>query len=194
MGKLVGYARSSTEDQEAGFDAQLRDLKAAGCTKIFKEMVSSVGERAELERALDYVRAGDTLVVTALTRLARNAVGLWKIVDHLDGLPDGGAGLRILDLGGSVIDTKGATGRLILTIFSGVAQWERESMLERQREGIVKAKADGKYKGRKATARAKTGNAQAMLDSGMTVSAVAAALGTSRQSVYRATAGARQMG
>jgi hypothetical protein len=62
-------------------------------------------------------------------------------------VPDGGAGLRILDVGGSVIDTNGATGRLVRTLFAGIAQWERESMLEGHREGIAKARADGKYRG-----------------------------------------------
>ena len=188
MSQLVGYARTSTADQEAGLEAQIRDIKAAGCTKIFSEQVSSIGQRVELERALDYAREGDTLVVCKVDRLARSTVGLWAIVQGLDAK---GAGLRILNLGGETVDTKSATGKLILTIFAGFAQFEREMMLERQGEGITKAKAEGRYLGRKPTARAKTGNAQAMLDSGITVSAVAAALGTSRQSVYRATAGAR---
>ena len=69
-GLLVGYARTSTAEQAAGLEAQIRDLKAAGCTKIFSEQVSSIAERAELERALDYVRAGDTVVVTKVDRLA----------------------------------------------------------------------------------------------------------------------------
>jgi DNA invertase Pin-like site-specific DNA recombinase len=63
-GLLVGYARTSTIEQEAGLQAQVRDLQAAGCTKMFREQVSSIAERAELERALDYIRGGDTLVVT----------------------------------------------------------------------------------------------------------------------------------
>jgi DNA invertase Pin-like site-specific DNA recombinase len=58
-GQLIGYARTSTADQEAGLKAQVRDLEAAGCTKIFQEQVSSIGERSQLERALDYVRGGD---------------------------------------------------------------------------------------------------------------------------------------
>ena len=113
MGKLIGYARTSTTDQEAGLDAQLRDLKAAGCTKIFSEKVSSVGERAELDRALDYVRGGDTLVVCKVDRLARSTTGLWEIVRRLEAVDDGGAGLRILNLGGDTVDTKSATGKLI---------------------------------------------------------------------------------
>jgi DNA invertase Pin-like site-specific DNA recombinase len=70
-GVLVGYARTSTTEQRAGLEAQLRDLKAAGCAKVFKEQVSSIGERAQLEAVLDYVREGDTLVVTKLDRLQK---------------------------------------------------------------------------------------------------------------------------
>jgi hypothetical protein len=66
-GVLVGYARTSTADREAGLHAQVRDLQGAGCTKIFQERVSSIAQRAELERALDYVRGRDTLVVTKVT-------------------------------------------------------------------------------------------------------------------------------
>lgn len=96
-GKLIGYARTSTRDQQAGLDAQIRDLKAAGCTKIFSEQVSSVGERGELDRALDYVRGGDTLCVCKVDRLARSTVGLWEIVKRLEAIDDGGAGLRVLN-------------------------------------------------------------------------------------------------
>src|SRR5271166_6895478 len=93
-GILVGYARTSTADQEAGLHAQVRDLQLAGCTKIFQERVSSIAQRAELERALDYVRASDTLVVTKVDRLARSTVGLWDIVKRLESVEDGRAGLR----------------------------------------------------------------------------------------------------
>ncbi len=65
-GVLVGYARTSTAEQEAGLQAQVRGLQAAGCTKIFQEQVSSIAKRAELQRALDYVRGGDTLGDTAV--------------------------------------------------------------------------------------------------------------------------------
>jgi DNA invertase Pin-like site-specific DNA recombinase len=131
-GQLVGYARTSTTEQEAGLEAQTRDLRAAGCTKIFREQASSIGQRSHLERALDYVRAGDTLVVTKVDRLARSTVGLWEIVKRLESIDDGGVGLRVLNLGGETVDTKSATGKLILTIFAGFAQFEREMMLERQ--------------------------------------------------------------
>jgi DNA invertase Pin-like site-specific DNA recombinase len=83
---------------------------------------------------LDFVRGRDTLVVTKVDRPARSTVGLWEIVKRLEAVQDGGAGLRVLNLGGETVDTKSATGKLILTIF---AQFERKMMLERQREGIA---------------------------------------------------------
>jgi DNA invertase Pin-like site-specific DNA recombinase len=105
-GVLVGYGRTSTTDQVAGLEAQVRDLKAAGCKKIFREQVSSVAERSQLDSALDYVREGDTLVVTKLDRLARSTLHLWDIVQSLDAK---GVALRILNLGGETVDTRGAT-------------------------------------------------------------------------------------
>lgn len=185
-GQLVGYARTSTTDQEAGLEAQVRDLKAAGCTKIFQEQVSSIAQRIQLERALDYVRAGDTLVVTKVDRLARSTVGLWDIVKRLESIDDGGAGLRVLNLGGETVDTKSATGKLILTIFAGFAQFEREMMLERQREGIAKAKAEKRYMGRRPSARLKADEVRRLHAEGRTPTQIAAALGIGRGSVYRA--------
>jgi DNA invertase Pin-like site-specific DNA recombinase len=189
MAALVGYARTSTAEQDAGLEAQMRDLRAAGCVKIFSEQVSSVGDRAELEQALRYVRGGDALIVTKVDRLARSTVGLWEIVQRLDAVDDGGAGLRILNLGGETVDTKSATGKLILTIFAGFAQFEREMMLERQREGIRKAQAEGKYKGRPQSAALKADEARALVAAGKTVTEAAKALGIARASVYRALEG-----
>src|SRR5271166_1433775 len=177
---LVGYARTSTAEQEAGLHAQVRDLQAAGCTKIFQEQVSSIAERAELERALDYVRGGDTLVVTKVDRLARSTVGLWEIVKRLEAVEDGRAGLRVLNLGGEVVDTKSATGKLILTIFGGFAQFERDMMLERKRERIAKAKAENRYLGRKPSARLKAEEAVRLHREGKTVTEVAKTLGIAR--------------
>jgi DNA invertase Pin-like site-specific DNA recombinase len=194
-GHLVGYARTSTTEQDAGLDAQLRDLRAAGCVKIFQEQVSSIGERRELERALDYVRGGDTLVVTRIDRLARSTIGLWDIVKRLESFDDGGVGLRVLNLAGETVDTKSAMGKLLLTLFAGVAQFEREVMLERQREGIAKAKAKGLYLGRRPSARLKAAEAVKLFERTRNVSAVAKALGIGRGSVYRAldAAGVRRV-
>jgi DNA invertase Pin-like site-specific DNA recombinase len=183
MGDLVGYARTSTDDQKAGLEAQVRDLQAAGCAKIFSEQTSSVGDRAEFAKAIGYLREGDTLVVCKVDRLARSTVGLWQIVSELDARK---IGLRILNLGGETVDTKSATGKLILTIFAGFAQFEREMMLERQREGISKAKAEGKYLGRKPSAALKAQEARQMVAGGKTVAAAARELKIGRTSVYRA--------
>lgn len=177
---IVGYARTSTLDQVAGLEAQLRDLKAAGCEKIFQEQVSSVDtSRKELERALDYVREGDTLVVTKLDRLARS---IGNLVDITGKLKTKGVELRILALN---LDTGTPTGKLMLNLMGSIAEFERDMMLERQREGIAKAKAEGKYKGRAPTARARTGDVLKLKAEGKTVDAIVAALGVSRSSVFR---------
>ena len=182
-GPLVGYARTSTIEQQAGLDAQHRDLKAAGCRKIFSEQTSSVGARPQLEAALDYCREGDALIVTKLDRLARSARHLSELVDRLEAK---GVALRILDFSGTAVDTRGATGRLMLNMFAAMAQFEREMMLERQREGIARAKAEGKYKGRKPTARAKAQDAVRLFRQGTKVAHIATELGIGRGSVYRA--------
>lgn len=139
----VGYARTSTADQVAGFEAQITELQAAGCEKIFQEQVSSVAIRAQLQAAIDFVRGGDVLMVTKIDRLARSVSDLLTIIQALEQKK---VGLHILNLG---MDTQTPTGKLMLTVLAGVAQFEREIMLERQREGVAKAKMAGKYKGRK---------------------------------------------
>jgi DNA invertase Pin-like site-specific DNA recombinase len=180
----IGYARTSTSDQQAGFEAQVRDLEAVGCEKVYQEQVSSVGTRDELAVALDFVREGDTLVATKLDRLARSTRHLNDIVDRLR---EKGSHLQILDLG---IDTATPTGELVLTVIGGIAQFERQMMLERQREGIAKAKAAGKYKGRKPTARAKTQEVLDMSSKGAKATDIADELGIGRASVYRILADA----
>jgi DNA invertase Pin-like site-specific DNA recombinase len=80
---LIGYARTSTLEQAAGFEAQLRELKAIGCEKEFQEQVSSVRQRAKLEEAIDWAREGDTFAVTKLDRLARSVIHFGDIVERL---------------------------------------------------------------------------------------------------------------
>jgi DNA invertase Pin-like site-specific DNA recombinase len=149
--KTIGYARTSTVEQVAGLEAQLRDLKAAGCCRIYHEQTSAKegSRRPELERALDYLREedGDVFVVTKLSRLARS---LRDALDLEVRIAAKGAHLRILEMG---IDTSTPAGRLTFNMFGAIAQFEREIMLERQREGIAAAKAGGKYKGRQPTVR-----------------------------------------
>jgi DNA invertase Pin-like site-specific DNA recombinase len=140
---LVGYGRTSTADQQAGIQAQERELSAAGCDTLFIEQVSSIGKRQQLEAAFDYVQDGDTLIVTKLDRLARSVPDLLAMVARLEGK---NVGLRVLAMSGSQpLDTGTAIGKLMLAVIGAVGQFEREMMLERQREGIAKAKRDGRY-------------------------------------------------
>lgn len=177
----IGYARTSTLDQKAGLEAQERDLKQAGCERLFIEQVSSVDvvARAKLAEVLDFIRESDVLVITKLDRLARSVAHL---LDVLSVLEKKGASLVILGLG---IDTSTPTGKLMLTILGGIAEFERGIMLERQREGIAKAKAEGKYKGRKPTARAKTDEVERLHAEGVGASEIAKRTGIGRASVYR---------
>lgn len=126
---IVGYARTSTIDQKAGFEAQLRDLEAAGCQRIFKEQISSVDtKRPDWERAIDYVREGDTLIVTKLDRLARSMAHLVEITAKLKAK---GVELKVLALN---LDTSTPTGKLMLNLLGSIAEFERELMLERKRQ------------------------------------------------------------
>lgn len=179
---IVGYARTSTAEQNAGLEAQLRDLRATGCTKIFSEQISSVAKRTQLEQALEFVREGDSLVITKLDRLARSTSHLLSIVEELDRK---GVGLRILDFGGGAVDTKSPSGKMLITVFGAMAEFERSIMLVRQREGIAAAKAAGKYKGRVPTARKKTNEILALADAGNGATEIARRLEISRASIYR---------
>jgi len=176
---VIGYARTSTLHQDAGLDAQLRQLQALGCDKIFSEQVSSVADRTRLATALEYVREGDIFVVTKLDRLARSVAHLVEIVGALERK---GVALKILDLG---MDTSTPTGRLMLTVIGAIAQFEREIMIERQREGIAAAKADGKYKGRAPTARRKAEQIRDLAAEGLGKAEIARRLGVGERSVYR---------
>lgn len=178
---LVGYARTSTIDQTAGLEAQLRILEAAGCERVFEEQVSSVDVKArhKLDQALSFVREGDTLVVTKLDRLVRSMAHLVEIRQRLEAR---GTHLKIIDLN---LDTTTPTGKLMLNLLGSVAEFEREIMLERQREGIAKAKAAGKYKGRAPTARARAVDVLSLKSAGVGPAEISRQLGLSRASVYR---------
>ena len=179
---LVGYCRTSTTEQVAGFEDQKAQLAATGCTKIFAEQISSVAKRDELEAALEFVREGDCLSICRMDRLARSTRDFLEIIDRLHGK---GVALRILDFGGSAIDSQSATGRMMLTMFSAFAEFERSLLLERQRAGIARAKAEGRYRGRAATARAKTPEIVRLRSEGHTPAQIAELTGISRSSAYR---------
>ena len=188
-GMLIGYARTSTEDQEAGLEAQIRDLKASGVAEenIFFEKLSSVdAERPKLKEAIKFMRKGDTFVVAKLDRLARSVSNYAEIEKEL---AKKGVALRVLNLG---VDTSTPTGRLIHNTLIGIAQFEREMMLERQREGIAKAKREGKYMGRKPTAREKADEVKALAAEGLGAVEIAKRLGIGRVSVWRILNGTRE--
>jgi DNA invertase Pin-like site-specific DNA recombinase len=179
---ILGYARTSTADQHAGIEAQQRDLRTAGVEKLWSEQVSSVAQRARLEACLEFAREGDVLMVTKADRLARNTAELLAIEADLSRR---GVGLVILSMGGQPLGTRNPTSKLMLTILGGVATWEREIMLERQREGIAKAKAEGKYKGRAPTVRQQAEEIKAAIAAGEKPAHVARRIGVARSSVYR---------
>jgi DNA invertase Pin-like site-specific DNA recombinase len=177
---IVGYARTSTVEQEAGFEAQLKQLKAVGCEKVFSEKVSAVAAtREQLEAALDFVREGDSFIVTKLDRLARSVPHLCEIGAKLEAK---GVSLKALD---QAIDTSTPTGRLMFNLLGSIAQFERELTRERMLVGIAKAKADGKYRGGAPTARAQADKVRALRDAGVRPAEIARQAGISRTSVYR---------
>lgn len=182
----IGYARTSTTDQVAGLEAQARDLSANGCERIFREQVSgSSTDRPQLGAAFDHMRAGDVLVVTKPDRLARSTADLLRLVDEVKAK---GCGLIVLSMNGVTLDTTSPTSKMMLTMLAAVAEFERDIMKERQREGIAKAKAEGRYKGRKPTARSQAEQVQALVAEGVSATEIAKRLGMGRTSVYRCLA------
>lgn len=138
----VGYARVSTKDQS--LENQLDALKQAGCDKIFEEKQSGANDqRPELQRALEYLRPGDTLVVTKIDRLARSTFDLHKIVTELQGRKINVAFLK------ENIDFGTPAGKLMFTMLGAIAEFERDLINSRMREGREKAKERGVHLGRK---------------------------------------------
>lgn len=177
---LIGYARTSTLDQIAGFADQKRALERLGAERIFAEQLSAKdADRPELQALLGFVRQGDVVVVTKLDRLARSMRDLLEIVAKIQ---EAGASLRIEAMN---LDTATATGKLMLGVLGSVAEFERDMMLERQRAGIAKAKGEGKYRGRAPTARAKADDIRRLASEGKGKVEIARTLGVSRASVYR---------
>lgn len=137
----IGYARVSTLEQN--LDRQLDNLKAAGCERIFQEkMTGTKTHRAELDRMLDTLRAGDTLVVDSFSRLSRSTKDLLEMVDRLTEL-----GVNLISLK-EQLDTTTATGKLMLTMLSALSQFERDIIAERTVDGLKAARARGRKGGR----------------------------------------------
>ena len=183
---LIGYARVSTSDQDTAL--QVNALKDAGCSMIFEEQASGAQrDRPQLEAALRYIRAGDTLVVWKLDRLARSLKQLIETVEDLEGREIGFMSLT------EKIDTTSAGGKLIFHIFGGLAEFERSLIRERTNAGLAAARAKGRVGGRpKSLDDQKLAVAQTLLaNSEMSVAAVAKQIGTSPATLYRYLPAAR---
>lgn len=178
---LVGYARVSSAGQS--LDIQNDALTEAGCEKVFAEKLSgrSTKDRQQLHDAIDFVRDGDTLIVTRLDRLARSVGDLHQIIEKL---ADKSVAFKCLNQSG--VDTDSSTGKLMLSILGAVAQFENDIRRERQMEGIAKAKAEGRYKGRPATID--PNEVKALKERGLGASQIAREMNIGRASVYRALA------
>lgn len=175
---LVGYARVSSIGQS--LDVQTEALNAAGCEKVFAEKRSgtTTNGRDELAEVIDFVREGDTLLVTRLDRLARSVGDLFKIIERL---AEKKVSFRCLSQSG--VDTDSSTGRLTLAILGAVAAFETDIRRERQMEGIAKAKERKVYTGRRPTINVE--QVREMHTNGIGASEIAGKLGIGRASVYR---------
>lgn len=183
----VGYARVSTRDQEGSLAGQEAALSAAGCERVFRDRLSGAqANRPGLSAALDYVRdSEDTLVVARLDRLGRSLPDALRTVQSL---VDREIGLQALDV---ELDTSTATGRLMLNMLLMLADWERDLLRERTREGVARARAAGRRPGPKPKLdQEKTAAVRAAVASGQPVAAVARSFGVSRPTIYKALEGA----
>lgn len=177
---MIGYARVSTRDQNP--DGQTDALKRAGCRKLFIDQASgTLARRPALDRALEYLREDDTLVVTKLNRLGRSVGNLKQVVDKLQ---DQGVGLVALSQG---IDTTSAGGRLFFHMLAAIAEFEHDLIVERTRDGLAAARARGRKGGRRfKMTPTKVKQARAMYDAGEhTVQQIAETFGVSRPTIYR---------
>ena len=180
-GQQIGYARVSTQGQD--LEEQRITLGQNGCQRIFEEKVSGANRnRPELNRLLDHLRPGDVLNVTRLDRLARSTSDLLHIAEQLKEI---GAGLR--SLAEPWADTTSPAGRMVLTIFAGIADFERSLISERTSAGRAAAKAKGVRFGPKPILTPEQiDHARRLIDEGQSVSEVARILRVHRATLYRA--------
>jgi DNA invertase Pin-like site-specific DNA recombinase len=177
MSSIIGYARASTADQDCTI--QEETLRAAGCTMVRSEKRSgtSLVGRTELETILDFLREGDTLMVTRIDRLSRSVKDLENLVGTLQAR---GVHLRATE---QPVDTSSPAGKAFLQMLGVFAEFETALRKERQLEGIAKAKAEGAYKGRKPSID--TGKVRELHGEGVGPAEIARRLRIGRASVYR---------
>jgi DNA invertase Pin-like site-specific DNA recombinase len=179
MTMKFGYMRVSTIDQN--LDRQKRQLEEFGCGRIFFEKVTGTKrDRPELNRMLEFLRPEDTVVVTDLTRLSRSTKDLIEITELISQ-----KGAHLKSLKESWLDTTTAHGKMLFTIFAGIAQFERDLTSERTKEGIQAARKRGKYPGRPKTDEEKVNYALYLMDQGMSRTDAAEKAGISRMTLYR---------
>ncbi|MGO3072402.1 MAG: recombinase family protein [Brevibacterium linens] len=180
-GQIVGYARVSSPEQN--LDRQTNRLADAGAQKLFTDRVSgSTRNRPGLDAAIEYLRAGDTLLVASMDRLARSLVDLHILVAELT---TNAITVTFLQEGQSYSANPSPTGKLLLGMLGAVAEFERSIIRERQAEGIARAKARGVYKGRKPVPDQKIEQARQLISQGVPKARVARELGISRSSLYK---------
>lgn len=143
--RTLGYIRVSSDGQNIA--RQKKSLKEAGCTEFYIEKLSGASmERPELQRMLDEVKVGDTVIIHEISRLSRSTKDLLTIVETIQCK---GAGLKSITDKWLDLSDDNPMSELLFTIFSGLAQFERKMIKQRQKEGIEIAKSEGKFKGRK---------------------------------------------
>ncbi len=177
---MVGYARVSTRDQN--YDLQIDALRDAGCKRIFEEKLSAANrDRPQLKAVLDYVRAGDTLVVWKLDRLARS---LKQLIETVELLSEEKIGFRSLT---ESIDTTSSGGSLIFHVFGALAEFERSIIRERTTAGLAAARARGRIGGRPRSLRsADIDMAVALLKDGkLTIAEIADKLDVAPSTLYK---------
>jgi len=183
---LIGYARISTNDQNA--QLQLDALSGAGCEKIFTDVASgkTTAGRPQLAACLAYLRPGDTLIVWKLDRFARSLIDL---VTQVDELHAEGKGIRVLTGALASVDPNTSDGRMMMQIIGAMAEFERSLIVERTRAGLAAAKAQGKAGGRKRVLTDDQVRLAAELHaggSGKSLAEIAQLLGSNKATVYRA--------
>ena len=178
---IIGYARVSTTGQN--LDGQTDLLTQAGCERIYSEKISGTkAQRPELERMLDALREGDTVVITELTRLGRSVKELFAIIEKVHE-----AGASIKSLRETWLDTTTPQGNLLFTIFAGLSQFERDLIRQRTKSGLEAARARGRKGGRPKASSGKVETALKMYDSKLhTIEEITIATGISRSTLYRA--------
>lgn len=175
----IGYARVSTQDQN--LDRQIDNLKAQGCEKIYTEkMTGTKSRRPELDRMMDALRKGDTLVTDSFSRLSRSTKDLLELTDRLQTM-----GVQLISLK-EQLDTTTATGKMMMTMLSALSQFERDIIAERTVEGLKAAKARGREGGRPKVDEKRVRQALALYDSNAgSIAEIAKTTGISTATINR---------